>query len=93
MGHNALKRRLLDLEGQTRAQLPQNEQTVELLQAQAPEAMPLARYLRGKGGGFPVYADTVATYFNGGEAMFDEMLRQLETAKKIDIFLEYFIDG
>ena len=52
--------------------------------------MPLARYLRGKGGGFPVYADTVATYFNGGEAMFDEMLRQLETAKKY-IFLEYFI--
>ena len=90
VGHNALKRRLLDLEGWTRAQLPQNEQTVELLQAQAPEAMPLARYLRGKGGGFPVYADTVATYFNGGEAMFDEMLRQLETAKKY-IFLEYFI--
>lgn len=81
VGHNALKRRLLDLEGQTRAQLPQNEQTVELLQEQAPEAVPLARYLRGKGGGFPVYADTVATYFNGGEAMFDEMLRQLETAK------------
>ena len=90
VGHNALKRRLLDLEGRTRAQLPQNEQTVELLQEQAPEAMPLARYLRGKGGGFPVYADTVATYFNGGEAMFDEMLRQLETAKKY-IFLEYFI--
>ena len=54
VGHNALKRRLLDLEGQTRAQLPQNEQTVELLQEQAPEAVPLARYLRGKGGGFPV---------------------------------------
>ena len=46
VGHNALKRRLLDLEGRTRAQLPQNEQTVELLQEQAPEAMPLARYLR-----------------------------------------------
>ncbi len=81
VGHNALKRRLMDLESQTRAQLPQNEQTVELLQEQAPEAVPLARYLRGKGGGFPVYADTTATYFNGGEAMFDEMLRQLETAK------------
>ena len=90
VGHNALKHRLLDLEGQTRAQLPQNEQTVELLQEQAPEAMPLARYLRGKGGGFPVYADTVATYFNGGEAMFDEMLRQLETAEEY-IFVEYFI--
>ena len=52
VGHNALKRRLLDLEGRTRAQLPQNEQTVELLQEQAPEAVPLARYLRGKGGGY-----------------------------------------
>ena len=90
VGHNALKHRLLDLEGWTRAQLPQDEQTVELLQAQAPEAVPLARYLRGKGGGFPVYADTTATYFNGGEAMFDEMLRQLETAEKY-IFVEYFI--
>ena len=90
VGHNALKHRLLDLEGQTGARLPQNEQTVELLQEQAPEAVPLARYLRGKGGGFPVYADTVATYFNGGEAMFDEMLRQLETAEEY-IFVEYFI--
>ena len=90
IGHNALKKRLMDLESQTRAQLPQNEQTVELLQEQAPEAVPLARYLRGKGGGFPVYADTVATYFNGGEAMFDEMLRQLETAEEY-IFVEYFI--
>ena len=52
IGHNALKKRLMDLESQTRAQLPQNEQTVELLQEQAPEAMPLARYLRGKGGGY-----------------------------------------
>ena len=37
-----------------------------------------------------LFRSTVATYFNGGEAMFDEMLRQLETAKKY-IFLEYFI--
>ena len=90
VGHNALKRRLLDLEGWTRAQLPQNEQTVELLQEQAPEAMPLARYLRGRGGGFPVYENTAVTYFNGGEAKFEELLRQLETAEHY-IFLEYFI--
>ncbi|MFR2672642.1 MAG: PLD nuclease N-terminal domain-containing protein [Faecalibacterium sp.] len=37
VGHNALKRRLLDLEGQTRAQLPQNEQTVELLRSRHPK--------------------------------------------------------
>ena len=40
VGHNALKRRLLDLEGQTRAQLPQAEQAVQRLQAEAPEAVP-----------------------------------------------------
>ena len=90
VGHNALKRRLLELEGQTSAQLPQAEQAMQRLQAEAPEAVPLARYLRGKGGGFPVYTDTAATYFNGGEAMFEEMLRQLETAREY-IFLEYFI--
>lgn len=49
VGHNALKRRLLDLEGQTRAQLPQNEQTVELLQEQAPEAMPAGTVSAGQG--------------------------------------------
>ena len=90
VGHNALKRRLLELEGQTSAQLPQSGQAMQHLQAEAPEAESLVRYLRGKGGGFPVYTDTAATYFNGGEAMFEEMLRQLETASEY-IFLEYFI--
>ena len=37
VGHNALKHRLLDLEGQTGARLPQNEQTVELLRRREAE--------------------------------------------------------
>lgn len=49
VGHNALKRRLLDLEGQTRAQLPQNEQTVELLQEQAPESDAAGTVSAGQG--------------------------------------------
>ena len=57
IGHNALKKRLMDLESQTR---------------------------------FPVYGNTAVTYFNGGEAKFAELLRQLETAEHY-IFLEYFI--
>ena len=90
VGHIALKRRLLELEGQTRAQLPQDEQTVRQLEEADHGAASLARYLRGKGGGFPVYQNTEVTYFPGGEAKFEELLRQLETAEKY-IFLEYFI--
>ena len=90
IGHNALKKRLMDLESQTRAQLPQPEGVEQALQADSPGAASLARYLRGRGGGFPVYSDTAVTYFNGGEAKFEELLRQLETAEQY-IFLEYFI--
>ena len=90
VGHIALKRRLLELEGQTRAQLPQDERAVRQLEAAEPGAASLARYLRGKGGGFPVYQNTETTYFNGGEAKFEALLHQLETAEKY-IFLEYFI--
>ena len=90
IGHNALKKRLMDLESQTRAQLPQPEGVEQRLEADSPRAASLARYLRGRGGGFPVYGNTAVTYFNGGEAKFAELLRQLETAKHY-IFLEYFI--
>ena len=55
-----------------------------------PGAASLARYLHGKGGGFSVYRNTEVTYFPGGEAKFEELLRQLEKAEKY-IFLEYFI--
>ena len=90
LGHNALKRRLLELEGLTSAQLPQDEQAVRQLEAEDPGAASLARYLRSRGGGFPVYRNTETTYFPSGEAKFEEMLRQLETAQHY-IFLEYFI--
>ena len=90
IGHNALKKRLMDLESQTRAQLPQPEGVEQRLEVDSPGAASLARYLRGRGGGFPVYGNTAVTYFNGGEAKFAELLRQLETAEHY-IFLEYFI--
>ena len=90
IGHGMLKARLLELEGQTGAQLPQNELAMQQLEAEDPGAASLARYLRGKGGGFPVYQNTAVTYFPSGEAKFEELLRQLETAERY-IFLEYFI--
>ena len=90
VGHRMLRARLKELEGQTAAQLPQSEDVEQQLQADCPGAASLARYLRGRGGGFPVYQNTAVTYFNGGEAKFAELLRQLETAQEY-IFLEYFI--
>ena len=90
VGHRMLKRRLKQLEQDTREQLPQDAQTLERLKAQELGAASLAYYLRGKGGGFPVYENTAVTYFPSGEAKFAELLCQLEKAKQY-IFLEYFI--
>ena len=90
VGHRMLKRRLKQLEQDTREQLPQDAQTLERLKAQESGAASLAYYLRGKGGGFPVYENTAVTYFPSGEAKFAELLCQLEKAKQY-IFLEYFI--
>lgn len=89
-GHRLLAARLEEMEGQIREKLPQNEAVVERLQADCPGAASLERYLRGRGGGFPVYENTKATYFPGGEAKFEALLRELETAERY-IFLEYFI--
>ena len=90
VGHNLLQKRLLQLEGETRAHLPQENETFRKLEKQNPGAASLARYLDGRGGGFPVREDTAATYFPGGEEKFAELLRQLEKAEKY-IFVEYFI--
>ena len=90
VGHRMLKSRLEQLEQDTQEQLPQDAQTLERLKAQESGAASLAYYLRGKGGGFPVYENTAVTYFPSGEAKFAELLRQLEKAKQY-IFLEYFI--
>ena len=90
VGHRMLKKRLLELEGQTRSQLPQNKKTGKALDADCPGAASLAQYLRGRGGGFPVYENTQVTYFPSGEAKFAALLPQLESATQY-IFLEYFI--
>lgn len=90
VGHRMLKKRLLELEGQTRSQLAQDQKASTTLDADCPGAASLAQYLRGRGGGFPVYENTQVTYFPSGEAKFAALLPQLESATQY-IFLEYFI--
>ena len=63
--------RLLELEDQLRGWLPQSQKAVEQLKALEPGAASLAKYLYGRGGGFPVYQNTAMTYFPGGEAKFE----------------------
>lgn len=90
IGHNALKKRVTHLTEEARGLQPQPLAAAQELAETDPGAASLARYLHGKGGGFSVYRNTEVTYFPGGEAKFEELLRQLEKAEKY-IFLEYFI--
>ena len=90
IGHNALKKRVTHLTEEARGLQPQPLAAAQELAEADPGAASLARYLHGKGGGFSVYSNTEVTYFPGGEAKFEELLRQLEKAEKY-IFLEYFI--
>lgn len=90
IGHNALKKRVTHLTEEARGLQPQPLAAARELAEADPGAASLARYLHGKGGGFSVYRNTEVTYFPGGEAKFEELLRQLEKAEKY-IFLEYFI--
>ena len=55
-GHNILRKRLLELEDQLRGWLPQSQKAVEQLKALEPGAASLAKYLYGRGGGFPTAA-------------------------------------
>ena len=89
-GHNALQKRAASLTKEARGLQPQPLAAAEALEEADPGAASLARYLHGRGGGFPVYQNTEVTYFPGGEAKFAELLRQLEKAERY-IFLEYFI--
>lgn len=89
-GHRLLAARLKETEGQLREKLPQDEAALTSLRQDEPGAAPLSYYLRGRGGGFPVYRDTAVTYFPSGEAKFKALLEELETAEQY-IFLEYFI--
>ena len=90
IGHNALKKRVTHLTEEARGLQPQPLAAAQELAEADPGAASLARYLHGKGGGFSVYRNTEVTYFPGGEAKFEELLRQLETAEEY-IFVEYFI--
>ena len=89
VGHRLLKRVMTERQEQSRHQLEQDSAVMQALEAQAPGAAGMARYVR-RSGCFPVFSNTDVTYFPLGEIMFEQMLRELEQAETF-IFMEYFI--
>ena len=89
IGHRALKDRLNHLLAQTHDSIPQSPEVLDRLEAEAPGAAALVRYV-GRTGCYPVFDRTAITYFPSGEDKWAEMLAQLEQAERF-IFLEYFI--
>ena len=89
IGHRLVRRRLEEIGQQTAGCIPPRPEAAARLRAHSPGAGRLAAYLE-RCSGLPVFENSQAAYLPSGEAAFEEMLAQLETARKF-IFLEFFI--
>lgn len=89
LGHRTLKKRIEQTIKNTDGFISQDEDIANKLKVEKPEAYSLANYIN-RSGCHPVYDNTEVTYFPSGEEKFEELLKQLKTAKKF-IFIEYFI--
>lgn len=89
LGHRLVRRRLEEIEGNTRGLLAPQPEALEALREEDPGAGGLASYLE-RAGGFPVYRGAGSEYYPTGEGAFEAILRELEKAESF-IFMEYFI--
>lgn len=89
IGSRVINRKLREMIQETAPYLKQDPAVANTLRKENEDIANLARYI-DLYGGYPAYQNTDVTYFPLGEDKFDEMLQQLETARKF-IFLEYFI--
>ena len=89
LGHRVNKRLLERSMEVSKPFLPEQQDLMETVRNEDKSLHNLAHYLRNHGN-FPIYSDSDVTYFPVGEAMFQEMLIQLEQAEKF-IFMEYFL--
>ena len=76
---------------ETQSYLVRNTDAENGLAAVDPEAERTSRYIT-EYGGYPLYQNSVVTYFPSGEAKFEALKEQLEKAEHF-IFMEYFIIG
>lgn len=89
IGHRVVNRRLTDEIQKTAPYFPDQSAVMERLRTEDPALYGLARYTE-RTVNCPVYDNTKAEYYSGGEAKFTALLRAIESAKHF-IFLEYFI--
>lgn len=89
IGHRAIKRRMQQLLAETDDSLEQNIEVMQHLRSANPESATLVHYVN-RTGCYPAYENTEVKYFPTGQDKLNELLVQLEQAKKY-IFLEYFI--
>ena len=69
--------------------LKQDDAVVKKRETEDPNAVNVLRY-GSNTCGFPVYQNTKSTYFESGEAWYEDFIKELKKAKKF-IFMEFFI--
>ncbi len=89
VGHRVLKKEIQSKIQKTKNVLNTNPEILKELERENAGAASLIRYI-GKSNCHPVYKNNKVTYFSSGEAKFEQLLLELERAKKF-IFMEYFI--
>ena len=89
IGHRKLRDRLRETLRETDGLLDANEELIRQLSDSDPDTASLCRYF-ARTGACPPYTGTAARYFSQGEAMFERLLLELESAERF-IFLEFFI--
>ena len=89
LGYRLTQKRISYTEAESRKYLPKQEQVLAKLKEEDVQTYHMAQYLH-KTSGSLVSSNNQVKYFPIGEEMFDEMVKQLESAKEY-IFLEYFI--
>ncbi|MBQ8519543.1 MAG: cardiolipin synthase [Agathobacter sp.] len=89
LGYRLQQKRISESEAQSRKYLPVKDEVMEELKEQDMQTYHIADYLNQKAGSV-ANKNTKVTYFPLGEKQFEEMVKQLESAKEY-IFLEYFM--
>ncbi len=88
-GYQVHKKKVTEVLEHTKPLLKQQNEVIRHLRIENPQVANMASYM-AKYGGYPTCENTKASYFPLGETMYEEMKKQLETAKEF-IFMEYFI--
>lgn len=89
LGYRWTQKRISHTEVLSRKYLPEQEKILSKLKEEDVQTYHMAQYLH-KTSGSLVSASNQVQYFPIGEEMFDEMIKQLESAKEY-IYLEYFM--